>query len=34
MQHILGHRDEIWLTLPGEMPAHVEKLPAGTVPGS
>jgi allantoinase len=34
MQHILGHRDEIWLTLPGEIAAHVEKLPAGTVPDS
>jgi allantoinase len=34
MQHILRHRDEIWLTQPGEIAAHVEKLPAGTVPGS
>jgi allantoinase len=34
MQHILGHRDEIWLTQPGEIAAHVAKLPAGTVPGA
>jgi hypothetical protein len=34
MQHILRHRDKIWLTQPGEIAAHVEKLPAGTVPGS
>jgi hypothetical protein len=34
MQHILRHRDEIWLTQPGEIAARIEKLPAGTVPGS
>ena len=33
MQHILRHRDEIWLTRPGEIAAHVAGLPAGTVPG-
>jgi hypothetical protein len=34
MQHILRHRDEIWLTQPGAIAAHVASLPAGTVPGS
>jgi allantoinase len=31
--HILKHRDEIWLTQPGQIAAHVAGLPAGTVPG-
>jgi peptidoglycan/xylan/chitin deacetylase (PgdA/CDA1 family) len=34
MQHILAHRDEIWLTQPGRIAQHVAALPAGTVPGS
>jgi hypothetical protein len=34
MQHILAHRDEIWLTQPGRIAEHVAALPAGTVPGS
>ena len=25
MQHILRHRDEIWLTRPGDIAAHIEK---------
>ena len=33
MQHILNHRDRIWLTQPGEIARHVQHLPAGTVPG-
>ena len=33
MQHILKHRDRIWLTQPGEIARHVQQLPAGTVPG-
>jgi allantoinase len=33
-QHILKHRDKIWLTRPGDICAHIESLPAGTVPGS
>jgi hypothetical protein len=33
MQHILRHRDEIWLTQPGQIAAHVAQLPVGTVPG-
>lgn len=32
-QHILAHRDRIWLTRPGEICRHVESLPEGTVPG-
>jgi hypothetical protein len=34
MQHILAHRDRIWLTQPGEIARHIQSLPAGTVPGS
>ena len=33
MQHILGHRERIWLTQPGEIARHIQSLPAGTVPG-
>jgi peptidoglycan/xylan/chitin deacetylase (PgdA/CDA1 family) len=33
-QHIAAQRDKIWLTRPGEICAHIESLPAGTVPGS
>jgi hypothetical protein len=32
-QHILAHRDRIWLTRPRDICAHVESLPPGTVPG-
>ena len=31
-EHILSHRDRIWLTRPRDICAHVEALPAGTVP--
>ena len=31
LAHILAHRDEIWLTTPGQIAAHVEALPEGTV---
>jgi len=34
MKHILAHRDEIWLTQPGHIAAHVQALPSGIVPGS
>ncbi|MGE0224179.1 MAG: polysaccharide deacetylase family protein [Acetobacteraceae bacterium] len=34
MEHILKHRDRIWLTRPRDICAHVESLPPGTVPGS
>jgi peptidoglycan/xylan/chitin deacetylase (PgdA/CDA1 family) len=33
-EHILQYRDRIWLTRPGEICAHIESLPPGTVPGS
>lgn len=33
MHHILEHRDEIWITLPGEIAGYVETLPEGAVPG-
>jgi peptidoglycan/xylan/chitin deacetylase (PgdA/CDA1 family) len=33
LQHILGHRDRVWITRPRDICAHVESLPAGTVPG-
>lgn len=33
-EHILAHRERIWLTRPRDICAHVESLPAGTVPGS
>src|SRR5207249_3428808 len=34
LEHIARHRDRIWLTRPGEICAHVERLPRGVVPGS
>ena len=33
LQHILAHRDKIWLTRPGDICRHIEGLPAGVVPG-
>jgi peptidoglycan/xylan/chitin deacetylase (PgdA/CDA1 family) len=33
LEHILEHRDEIWLARPGEICAYVETLPPGTLPG-
>jgi allantoinase len=33
-QHILSHRDRVWITRPRDICAHVEALPAGVVPGS
>jgi allantoinase len=33
IEHILQHRDEIWLTLPQDICANIEGLTAGTVPG-
>ncbi|GGB20866.1 polysaccharide deacetylase [Allosediminivita pacifica] len=32
-QHIISHRDKIWLTRPGEIYKHICALPKGTVPG-
>jgi peptidoglycan/xylan/chitin deacetylase (PgdA/CDA1 family) len=34
VQHILSHRDQLWLTRPGEICAYIESLPPGIVPGS
>jgi hypothetical protein len=34
LEHVVRHRDRIWLTRPGEICAHVEGLPRGVVPGS
>ncbi len=34
IEHILKHRDQIWLTRPGEICKFIESLPAGVVPGS
>jgi len=34
VEHILKHRDEIWLTRAGDICAHIEQLPVGIVPGS
>ena len=33
LDHILKHRDDIWLTTPGGVANHVMSLPQGTVPG-
>ena len=34
IEHILQHRDDIWLTRPADICSHIESLPAGIVPGS
>ena len=34
IEHILEHRDDIWLTRGGDICKHIESLPAGVVPGS
>jgi allantoinase len=33
IEHIMSHRDKIWLTTPGAICSHIESLPAGVVPG-
>jgi allantoinase len=33
IEHIVQHRDEVWLTTPGCIAEHIETLPPGTVPG-
>lgn len=33
IEHIVGHRDQVWLTRPGDICRHIEGLPAGVVPG-
>jgi len=32
-EYIVAHRDEIWLTRPHNICAHIESLPSGIVPG-
>ncbi len=34
LAHVAAHREQIWLTQPRHISAHIESLPAGTVPGS
>jgi peptidoglycan/xylan/chitin deacetylase (PgdA/CDA1 family) len=34
LQHILSHRDRLWVTRPGELARYVATLPKGVVPGS
>ena len=34
IEHIVSHRQTVWLARPGEICAHIESLPAGIVPGS
>ena len=34
LRHIMGHRDALWITTPGEIARYCETLPKGTVPGS
>jgi len=34
LRHILAHKDELWLTTPGEIARYCESLPQGIVPGS
>lgn len=33
IEHIMRHRDEIWMATPGEICSHIESLPEGVVPG-
>jgi peptidoglycan/xylan/chitin deacetylase (PgdA/CDA1 family) len=34
LRHIIEHRDDLWITTPGEIARYCEALPKGTVPGS
>ncbi len=34
VEHILNHRENVWITRPGEICQFIESLPAGIVPGS
>ncbi len=34
LEHVLRHRDDIWLTTPGEIADYCRALPEGVVPGS
>lgn len=33
IEHIMRHRDEIWMATPGEICSHIESLPTGVVSG-
>lgn len=33
LEHIVAHKDRVWLTTPGAIAEHVANLPKGTVPG-
>src|SRR3546814_14591584 len=34
LQHILAHRDRLWVTTPGEIARHCAAMTAGTIQGS
>jgi peptidoglycan/xylan/chitin deacetylase (PgdA/CDA1 family) len=34
LRHIMQHRDDLWITTPGEIARYCEALPKGAVPGS
>jgi allantoinase len=34
VRHILAHRDELWITTPGEIARYCASLPDGTIPGA
>jgi peptidoglycan/xylan/chitin deacetylase (PgdA/CDA1 family) len=34
LDHILAHRERLWITTPGEIARYCEGLPRGTIPGS
>jgi allantoinase len=34
VRHVMRHRDDLWITTPGEIARYCESLPKGTVPGS
>jgi allantoinase len=34
VRHILEHREDLWITTPGEIARYCESLPGGTIPGS
>ncbi|MGH7053273.1 MAG: polysaccharide deacetylase family protein [Stellaceae bacterium] len=33
VRHILAHREDLWITTPGEIARYCESLPSGTIPG-
>jgi allantoinase len=34
IEHIVKHRERVWLTRPGDIYKHIESLPPGVVPGA